>query len=138
MRKYTEVEFTKKSLTFLFQVDQVEVQECISLLWLTGWEENVYSFLQVKKMQYSMIVQGKSTNGTFEWINPYKFRNPFITSMSVLFNPIPGESLFNNVDIMNVVTNSNGEEVTISPGYYSLSQIIVILNTMNNTTFYKL
>ena len=84
-------------------------------------------------MQYSIIVQGKLTNGTFEWMNYYKFRNLFIISMSVLFKPNEGGSMFNNVDI-----NRNEEEVTISPGYYSLSQIIVIPNTMTNTTFYKL
>ena len=79
------------------------------------------------------LFKGKTTNGSFEWMNCYKFRNPFITSMSVLFKSTQCESIFNNVDI-----NRNDEDVTISPGYYSLSQIIVILNTMNNTTFYKL
>ena len=44
--------------------------------------------------------------------------------------------MFNNVDTINVVTNSNGEEVTISLGYYTLSEIIAILNTMKNTSFY--
>ena len=43
--------------------------------------------------------------------------------------------MFNNVDSTNVVTNINGEEITISPGYYTLSEIIAILNTMINTTF---
>ena len=33
------------------------------------------------------------------------------------------------------MTNSGGEEVTISPGYYTLSEIIAILNTMTNTSF---
>ena len=43
--------------------------------------------------------------------------------------------MFNNVDKTNVVTNSGGEEVTILPGYYTLSEIIAILNTMTNTSF---
>ena len=43
--------------------------------------------------------------------------------------------MFNNVDTTNMVTNSGGEEVTISPGYYTLSEIIAILNTMTNTSF---
>ena len=43
--------------------------------------------------------------------------------------------MFNIVDSTNVVTNTNGEEVTISPGYYTLIDIIAILNTMINTTF---
>ena len=55
--------------------------------------------------------------------------------MNVLFKPVQGEAMFNIVDRTNVVTNTNGEEVTIAPGYYTLSHIIVILNTMSNTTF---
>ena len=39
------------------------------------------------------------------------------------------------MDSTNVVTNINGEEITISPGYYTLSEVIAILNTMINTTF---
>ena len=62
-------------------------------------------------------------------------KNPFITAMSVLFKPNQGEAMFNNMDSMNVVINTYGEEVTISPGYYTLSEIIAILNTMTNTTF---
>ena len=50
--------------------------------------------------------------------------------MNVLFKPTQGGAMFNNVDSTNVVTNTNGEEVTISPGYYALSEIIAILNTM--------
>ena len=84
-------------------------------------------------MHYSMLIQGSPSNGTFGWINPCKFRNPFITSMTVLFRPI--KVMFNNVDTTNIVTNSGGEEVTISPGYYTLSEIIAILNTMTNTSF---
>ena len=66
-------------------------------------------------MHYSIIVQGSPNNGTFQWINPYKFKNPFITSMSVLFKPTQGQAMFNNVDSMNVVTNTNGESLTIDP-----------------------
>ena len=43
--------------------------------------------------------------------------------------------MFNNVDTTNIVTNSGGEEVTISHGNYTLSEIIAILNTMTNTSF---
>ena len=43
--------------------------------------------------------------------------------------------MFNTVDSTNGMTNINGEEITISPGYYTLSEIIAILNTMINTTF---
>ena len=53
--------------------------------------------------------------------------------MTVLFKP--NQVIFNIVNSINVETNINGEEVTISPGYYTLSEIIAILNTMINTTF---
>ena len=86
-------------------------------------------------MHYSLIIQGSPNNGTFQWINHYKFKNPFISSMSILFKPIQGQAMFNNVDQVNVVTNTNGESVTIDRGYYTLSEIIAILNTMSNTTF---
>ena len=84
-------------------------------------------------MHYSILIQDSPINGSFDWINPYKFRNPFITFMTVLFKP--NQVMFNNVDSTNVVTNTNGEEITISPGYYTLTEIIAILNTMINTTF---
>ena len=48
---------------------------------------------------------------------------------------LPNQVMFNIVDSTNVVANTNGEEVTISPGYYTLTEIIAILNTMINTTF---
>ena len=84
-------------------------------------------------MHYSILIQDSPINGSFDWINPYKFRNPFITSMTVLSKP--NQVMFNIVDSINVVTNTNGEEITISPDYYTLTEIIAILNTMINTTF---
>ena len=66
-------------------------------------------------MHYSIIIEGSPKNGRFQWINPYKFKNPFITSMNVLFKPTQGQAMFNNVDSMNVVTNTNGESLTIDP-----------------------
>ena len=51
----------------------------------------------------------------------------------VLFRP--NQVMFNNVNMTNSVTNSGGKEVTILPGYYILSEIIAILNTMNNTSY---
>ena len=55
------------------------------------------------------------------------------TSITVLFrlNPV----IFNNVDSTIVITNSNDEELMIPPGYYTIGQIIAILNTMTDTTF---
>ena len=80
-----------------------------------------------------MLIQGSPSNGTFTWINPYKYRNLYIISMTVLFRP--NGSMFNNVDTTNVITNSNDETVTIPPGYYTLSEIIALLNTMTDTLF---
>ena len=53
--------------------------------------------------------------------------------MTVLFRP--NQVMFNNVDSTNVVTNTNDEELTIPPGYYTIGQIIAILNTMTDTMF---
>ena len=53
--------------------------------------------------------------------------------MTVLFRP--NQVMFNNVDFTNVVTNSNDEEITIPPGYYTIGQIIAILNNLADTTF---
>ena len=36
-------------------------------------------------IHYSMLIIGTPTNDTFEWINPYKYQNPIITSMTILF-----------------------------------------------------
>ena len=55
-----------------------------------------------------MLIQGLLTNGTFERINPYKYRNYTITSITVLFTPNKG--IFNNEDYTNVFTNSDDEE----------------------------
>ena len=96
-----------------------------------------------KKMQYSMLIQGSPTNSTFEWINPYKFQDLYITSLTVLFRPSQDESsirpqaMLNNVDTTNVVTNTNDEELTIPSGHYTIGKIISILNTMTDTTFSK-
>ena len=84
-------------------------------------------------MHYSMLIQGSPTNGSFTWINPYKYKNPYITSMTVLFHP--NGSMFNNVDTTNVITNSNDETVTIPAGYYTIGEIIAMLNIMTDTTF---
>ena len=82
-----------------------------------------------------MLIQGSPTNGSFTWINPYKYKNPYITSMTVLFRPKDAQAMFNNVDTTNIVTNSNNETVTIPVGYYTTSEIIALLNTMTDTTF---
>ena len=84
-------------------------------------------------MHYSMLIKGTPLNGSFSWVNLYKNKNPYITSMTILFTPNP--IMFNNVDSTNGITNSNDEEITIPPGYYTIGQIIAILNTMTDTTF---
>ena len=64
---------------------------------------------------------------------PYKYWNPYITSMTVLVRP--NQIWFNSLDSTNAVTNSNDEKLMIPPGYYTICQIIAILNTMTDTTF---
>ena len=72
-------------------------------------------------MHYSMLIRGSPTNGSFTWMNLYKYRNPTISSMTVLFRPKEAKAMFNNVDTTNVIANSND---------YTLSKIIALLNTM--------
>ena len=43
--------------------------------------------------------------------------------------------MFNYVDIIHVVTNSNDVIETIPPGYYTISEIIAMVNTMADITF---
>ena len=84
------------------------------------------------KMLYSMLIQGSLTNGTLEWINSYKYWNPTITSITVLFRP--NQVMFDNVDsTTNIVTNTDDEKRMIPPGYYTIGVIIVLLNTITDT-----
>ena len=68
-------------------------------------------------MHHSMLIQGSTSNGTFTWINPYKYRNPTITSITVRFRP--NHFMFIIVDTTNVVMNTNDEERMIPPDYYT-------------------
>ena len=43
--------------------------------------------------------------------------------------------MFSNMDSTNVVTNTSDEERTIPPGYYSIAEIIAMLNSVTDTTF---
>ena len=63
----------------------------------------------------------------------YNYQNVDITFGNILFlsNPL----MFNNVDTANVVTNTNGEEVTIPLGHYTIGEIIAVFNTMTHTMF---
>ena len=58
-----------------------------------------------------MLIQGSPRNGSYCWVILYKYLNPYITSMTILFRP--NQVMFNNVDSANVVTNSNDEEIMI-------------------------
>ena len=85
-----------------------------------------------RKMLYSMLIQGSLTNGTLEWINSYKYWNPTITSITVLFQP--NQVMFDNVDsTTNIVTNTDDEKRMIPPNYYTIGVIIVLLNTITDT-----
>lgn len=85
-------------------------------------------------MHHSIIIQGKPSQGEFIFTNPYRFHNPYITIMKVLLKPI-NDSIFNTIDQSNIVSNDKGESVTFEKGFYSLSQIIDILNTMMYSQF---
>ena len=61
-----------------------------------------------RKKHYSMLIQGLLTNGTLEWTKPYKYRNTTITFFSILFRPY--QVMLNNVNSINVVTNTNDEK----------------------------
>ena len=52
--------------------------------------------------------------------------------MTVLFTP--NQVMFNNVDTISVVTNTNNDKRT-TPGFYTIAEIIVILNTITQTSF---
>ena len=51
-----------------------------------------FSGSERQAMHHSMLIQGLLTNGTFERIDPYKYRNPTITSITVLFTSNPSYS----------------------------------------------
>ena len=59
-------------------------------------------------MHYSIIIQGKPSNGSFTWDNPYRFKNPYITIIKVLLTPT-STALFSNIDQTNTVSNDKGE-----------------------------
>ena len=56
--------------------------------------------------------------------------------MTVLFRP--NQVMFTNVDSTNVITNSSDEERTVSPGYYTIGEIIAILNTTTDDTMFSI
>ena len=85
-------------------------------------------------MHYSIIIQGKPSNGSFTWDNPYRFNNPYITMMKVLLTP-NSDSLFSNIHQTNTVSNDKGESVVFEKGYYTLADIIAMLNQMQYTQY---
>ena len=85
-------------------------------------------------MHYSIIIQGKPSNGSFTWDNPYRFNNPYITMIKVLLTP-NSDSIFSNIDQTNTVSNGKGESVVFEKGYYTLADIIAILNQMQYTQY---
>ena len=61
------------------------------------------------------------------------YRNLTITFCTVLFRP--NQVMFNNIDSFNVVRNTNDKERRIPTGYYTIGEIIAMLNTMTYTPF---
>ena len=88
-------------------------------------------------MHYSIIIQGKPSNGSFTWQQgSYKFKNPYITMMKVLFTPDKTTTAaFSNIDTQNIITNGKGEQVVFDQGYYTLAEILAMLNEMQYCGF---
>lgn len=89
-------------------------------------------------MHYSINIQGQPLSGSFTWEKGvYRFKNPYITMMKVLFTPLEGisNSSFNNIDSQNIVTNGKNEKVIFEKGFYTLAEIISMLNEMTYTSF---
>ena len=93
-------------------------------------------------MHYSIIIQGKSSNRSFIWNNPFRFNYPFITIITVLLTlysasleQLQATPALSNIDQTNTVSNDKGESVVFEKGYYTLAQIIAILNQMQYTQF---
>ena len=85
-------------------------------------------------MHYSIIIQGKPSNGSFTWENPYRFNNPYITMIKVLLTP-NSDSLFSNIHQTTTVSNGKGESVVFEKGYYTLADIIAMLIIMNDLLY---
>ena len=89
-------------------------------------------------MHYSIIIQGQAPNGSFTWQpgTSYRFKNPYITMMKVLFTPDPRTTAaFTNIDTQNIITNGKGEQVVFDQGYYTLAEILAMLNEMQSCGF---
>ena len=85
-------------------------------------------------MHYSIIIQGEAPNGSFTWSRGnYRFKNPYITMMKVLFKP--DGAAFTNIDTQNIVTNGKNERVVFDKGYYTLAEILAKLNEMTYCGF---
>ena len=54
--------------------------------------------------------------------------------MKVLLTPT-STALFSNIDQTNTVSNDKGESVVFEKGYYTLADIIAILNQMQYTEY---
>ena len=85
-------------------------------------------------MHYYINVQSKANNGNDKVNISHQFKNPYITHMNVVVNK-NSDSLITNVKKDNIVKNAKNEEILFEKGYYSLSMIIAMLNTMENSSF---
>lgn len=85
-------------------------------------------------MHYYINVQSKANNGNDKINISHQFKNPYITHMNVVVNK-NSDSLITNVKKDNIVKNAKNEEILFEKGYYSLSMIIAMLNTMENSSF---
>ena len=81
---------------------------------------------------HSILFQYSPSNGTFKSINHVQvLESPHYFHY---YQYKPNQVMFNNLDKINVITNSNDEEMTIPHSFYTMGEIIPILNIMTHTT----
>lgn len=91
-----------KPLSTIYMYQRLFPYNSFLLIFPQSLQEAVYNDKKVKmNIRYSIVIQGSPNNGAFQWINHYRFRNPFITSMTALFKTTQNEAVFYNIDEMN-------------------------------------
>ena len=88
--------------------------------------------LPFSQMYYSIIIQGKSSNRSFIWNNPYWFNNHFITYIKVLHTS--SNALVTNINQFNTLFNIKCESIMFDKRYYTLPHIIDMINQVQYTS----
>ena len=88
--------------------------------------------LPFSQMHYSIIIQGKSSNRSFIWNNPYWFNNHFITYIKVLHTS--SNALVTNINQFNTLFNIKCESIMFDKRYYTLPHIIDMISQVQYTS----